>query len=203
MSWVFFDWPKSWIRRTLGQGKCFHIFWKWHFHNASKEVFWPEHILNFMHGFKSAILSIFQFCQSDTFEPGHEIWNFFWPKAFFWSIMKMAIKFFFVTFPRVCQIQDLCRKKYKKGIFSDVQWWKQISTHFSDSTHQECLIFARIGHGSCYYHWNEIFAVVSPLPVGEQLWSFVIPEGEQIIQNQSEAVCTLINIGNIFLETTL
>ena len=65
--------------------------------------------------------------------------------------------------PRVCQIQDLCRKKYKKGIFSDVQWWKQISTHFSDSTHQECIIFARIGHGSCYYHWNEIFAGVCPL----------------------------------------
>jgi len=23
------------------------------------------------------------------------------------------------------------------------------------------MIFARIGHGSCYYHWNEIFAGVS------------------------------------------
>ena len=33
---------------------------------------------------------------------------------------------------------------------SNVQWWKQISTHFSDSTHQECMIFARTGHGSCY-----------------------------------------------------
>ena len=32
--------------------------------------------------------------------------------------------------------------------------------HFSDSTHQECMIFARIGHDSCYYHWNEIFAGV-------------------------------------------
>ena len=49
----------------------------------------------------------------------------------------------------------------------------------------------------------------SPLPVWEQLWviwfikkSFVIPEGEQIMQNQSEAVCTLINIGNNSLETT-
>ena len=28
------------------------------------------------------------------------------------------------------------------------------------STHQECMIFARIGHGPCYYHWNEIFAGV-------------------------------------------
>ena len=35
------------------------------------------------------------------------------------------------------------------------------STHFSDWTHQECMIFAEIGHGSCYYHWNEIFAGVA------------------------------------------
>ena len=68
-----------------------------------------------------------------------------------------------MTCPRVCQIQDLCRKKYKEGIFSDVQWWKKNSTHFSDSTHQECMIFARIGHGSCYSHWNEIFAGVYTL----------------------------------------
>ena len=68
-------------------------------------------------------------------------------------------KFFFVTCPRVYQIQDLCRKKCKKGIFSNVQWWKKFLTHFSDSTYQECMMFARIGHGSCYYHWNEILQV--------------------------------------------
>ena len=39
---------------------------------------------------------------------------------------------------------------------------KKNSTHFSDSTHQECMIFARIGHGSCYNHWNEIFVGVRP-----------------------------------------
>ena len=44
---------------------------------------------------KSTILAIFQFCQSGTFEPVHETWKFFWPKAFFWSIMKMAIRKFF------------------------------------------------------------------------------------------------------------
>jgi hypothetical protein len=38
------------------------------------------------------------------------------------------------------------------------------STHFSDSSHQECMVFARIGHGSCYHHWNEIFAGVNCLP---------------------------------------
>ena len=38
-------------------------------YNASKEVFRPKVFLNFMIGFKSAILAIFQFWQNDTFEP--------------------------------------------------------------------------------------------------------------------------------------
>ena len=46
---------------------------------------------NLMHGFKSAILAIFQFFQNGTFEPVHEMRIFFWPKAFIWRIMKMAI----------------------------------------------------------------------------------------------------------------
>ena len=44
-------------------------FSKWHIHNASKEVFLPKKFLNFMHGYKSAILAIFPFCQNGTFEP--------------------------------------------------------------------------------------------------------------------------------------
>ena len=84
----------------------------------------------------------------------------FGQKHSFEALWKWWYKFFFVTCPRVCQIQDLCRKKYKKGIFSEVQWWKKFSTHFSDSTHQECMIFARIGNGPCYHHWTEIFAGV-------------------------------------------
>ena len=36
----------------------------------------------------------------------------------------------------------------------------QFLPNFSDSTHQEYVIVARIGHGPCYYHWNEIFAGV-------------------------------------------
>ena len=58
---LYFDWPKSWIWRTLEQ--ITNNFSKWHFYNASKEVFWPKKILNFMHGFESAILAIFTFCQ--------------------------------------------------------------------------------------------------------------------------------------------
>ena len=29
------------------------------------------------------------------------------------------------------------------------------------------MVFARIGHGSCYYHWNEIFAGVQYHPLAK------------------------------------
>ena len=91
-----------------------------------------------------------------------------------------------MTCPRVCQIQDLCRKKYKKGIFSDVQWWKQILTYFSDST--QCMIFARIGHGPCYYHWNEIFAGVARM-VHKKLQYYDIFICVDWLFNESRGVC--------------
>ena len=45
-----------------------------------------------MHRFKSAILAKLKNCQNGTFEAVHEIQKFFWPKAFFLSIMKMATR---------------------------------------------------------------------------------------------------------------
>ena len=55
-----------------------------------------------MHGFKSAILAIFHFCQNDTFEPVHEIpvcrkaflffffdHFFFREKTFFYYVEKL------------------------------------------------------------------------------------------------------------------
>ena len=48
--------------------------------------------LNLMHRFKSVILAKLKNCQNGTFEPVHEIQKNFWPKAFFWRIMKMATK---------------------------------------------------------------------------------------------------------------
>ena len=118
--WVFFekmsvfysDWPKSWIWRTLE--KVLNILCKWHFHNASKEVFWPQKFLNFIHGF---ILAEWKYCQNGTFEPVHEIQIFFGQKHSFEALWKCQLKTFFISCPRVRQIQDLCRKKYKKGIF--------------------------------------------------------------------------------------
>ena len=58
---LYFFLHKSWIWRTLG-----HVTKKnsyRHFHNASKECFWPKNFLNFMHGFKSAILAKMTNCR--------------------------------------------------------------------------------------------------------------------------------------------
>ena len=61
---------KSWIWPTLGH--VMDISSNCHFHNASRECFWPKKFSNFTHGFKSAILAIFQFCQSGTFKHPHQ-----------------------------------------------------------------------------------------------------------------------------------
>ena len=51
----------------------------------------------------------------------------------------------------------------------------------NDSTHQECMVFARIGHGPCYYHWNEIFADVAGVGVKiswvKQLFTILLMSG--------------------------
>jgi hypothetical protein len=39
-----------------------------------------KNFFKFMHGFKSAILAIFQFCQNGTFKPVHEM-DFFFAKS--------------------------------------------------------------------------------------------------------------------------
>ena len=77
---LYFFLHKAWIWQTLGQ--VVNIFSCCHFHNTSKECFWPKEFLNFIHRFKSTILAIFQFCQNGTFEPVHEIQKIFWPKSF-------------------------------------------------------------------------------------------------------------------------
>ena len=84
---LYFFLHKSWIWQTLG-----HVTKKFsypHFHKASKECFWSKKFLNFMHRFKSAILTKLKNCQNGTFEPVHEIQKFFWPKDFFWGIIKV------------------------------------------------------------------------------------------------------------------
>ena len=72
---------------------------------------------NFMQEFKSAILAKLKNCQNGTFEPGHEIQNFFWSKAFFWSLMKMAIKIFFHNSSQGPPNPGFMQEKVQKGDF--------------------------------------------------------------------------------------
>ena len=48
-----------------------------------KKSFGKKKILNFMHGFKSAILAEWKNCQNGTFEPVHEIQKIFGQKISF------------------------------------------------------------------------------------------------------------------------
>ena len=70
-----------------------------------------------MHGFKSAILAKLKNCQNGTFEPGHEIQNFFWPIAFFWSIMKMATRNFFHNLSKSPPNPGFMQENVQKGDF--------------------------------------------------------------------------------------
>ena len=81
---VFYSgWPKSWIWWRLEHVR--DIFCKCQMLQKKSN----KQKLNFMHHFKSAILPELKNCQNGTFEPVHEIQNFFWPKSIFWSIMKV------------------------------------------------------------------------------------------------------------------
>ena len=81
-----------------------------------------------MHGFKIAILAIFHFCQNGTFEPVHEIQNFFWPKAFFWSIMKMGIRKFFRNMSQGLPNPGFMQEKVQKG---DFLWSPMMKKNFN------------------------------------------------------------------------
>ena len=70
-----------------------------------------------MHRFKSAILAKLKNCQNGTFEPVHEIQNFFWPKAFFWSIMKMGIRKNIHNLSQVPPNPGFMQEKVQNGAF--------------------------------------------------------------------------------------
>ena len=59
-------------------------FWWWHLKNTFILISLSKLKV------KSAILAIFQFWQSGTFESVHGIQIFFRPKDFFWSVMKIT-----------------------------------------------------------------------------------------------------------------
>ena len=70
-----------------------------------------------MQGFKSATLAKMKNCQNGTFEPVHEIQKFFWPKVFFWSIMKVAIISFFRILSQALPNPGFMQEKVQKGDF--------------------------------------------------------------------------------------
>ena len=86
-------------------------------------MFLAKKILNVMHGIKSAILAKLKNCQNGTFEPGHEIQKKFWPEAFFWSIMEMAIRKFFHNLSQGPPNPGFMQKKVQKGDFPKSENW--------------------------------------------------------------------------------
>ena len=141
-------------------GACYEYFSYWHIHNASKEYFWSKKISNFMHRFKSAILAIFQFFQNGTFEPVHEIWNFFWPKVFFWSIMRMPIRKNIHNMPQGSPNSGFMQEKVQKGDFLikptwelknyfcfRIEWILRIRRHKINN-------FTVLQHGEVKIFWN-------------------------------------------------
>ena len=62
-------------------------------------------------------LAIFQFCQNGTFEPVHEIQKFFWPKVFFWSIMKVPFRKNIHNMPQGPSNPRFMQEKVQKGDF--------------------------------------------------------------------------------------
>ena len=125
-----------------------------------KNVFGQKNFWISCTGSKVPFWQFFIFAKMALLNPLHEIQKFFWPKAFFWIIMKMGLRNFFRNMSQGLPNPGFMQEKVLKGDFLRCPTMKFFLTHFSDSTHQECMVFARIGHGSCYHHWNEVFAGV-------------------------------------------
>ena len=63
-------------------------------------------------------------CQNGTFEPVHEIQNFFWPKVFFWSIMNMPIRKNIHNMPQGPPNPGFMQEIVQKGDFLKKPSWE-------------------------------------------------------------------------------
>ena len=102
---LYFDWPKSWIWRTLE--KVMNIFCKWHFHNASKEVFWQKKFWISCTGSKVPFWQNGKIAKMALLNPCMKFKNFFAQKTSFEALWKCHLQKIFITCSRVRQIQDL------------------------------------------------------------------------------------------------
>ena len=78
----------------------------------------------FLWSFYIYILAIFQFSQNGTFEPVHEIQNCFWPKVFFWSIMKVPFRRNIHNMPQGPPNPGFLQEKVQKGDFQKKPPWE-------------------------------------------------------------------------------
>ena len=98
--------------------KVLDIFGIWHFHNASKEVFWPkknwiscmDSKVPFWLNGKTAKMALFNPCMKFN--------KFFGQKTSFEVSWKCSVQKIFITCSKVHKIQDLAQSKYKLRLFS-------------------------------------------------------------------------------------
>ena len=118
-----------------------------------------------MHRFKSAILEKLKNCLNGTFEPVHEIQNFFWPKVFFWSIMKVPFRKNIHNMPQGPPNPGFMQEKVQKGDFLKKPSWELkffccfrflwISQR-PGTLNWKWLVFllSKILYKKCEYHYN-------------------------------------------------
>ena len=113
---LYFDWPKSWIWQTLEQ--VMNSFCKWHFHNASKEVFWQKNSWISCMGSKVPFWQNGKIAKMALLNRCLKFKSFFGQKTSFEALWKCHLLKIFTTFSRVRQIQDLGQSKHKLRLFS-------------------------------------------------------------------------------------
>ena len=112
---LYFDWPKSWIWRTLEQ--VMNIFCIWHFHNASKELFWQKKNWISCPGSKVPFWQFFHSAKMALLNPCMKLKFFFGQMTSFEALWKCHMQKIFITCSRVHQIQDLGQSELKTEIF--------------------------------------------------------------------------------------
>ena len=98
-------------------GHVMNIFSNCHFNDASKECFWPKKIQISCMGSKAPFWRNWKIAKMALLNPCMKFDFFFGQNHSSEALRKWQFEKIFITWPRVQQIQDLCRQKYKKGIF--------------------------------------------------------------------------------------
>ena len=90
-----FNWKRNASQRLSNKFQNASLFWvnkSWSQKSLSKKYFLAKKKFEFHVQVQKCHFGKNEKLPNGTFEHVHEIQNFFWPKAFFWSIMKMATR---------------------------------------------------------------------------------------------------------------